>query len=390
MTTIRLNARISGTKRILSGHPWIFRDELVSPPEEGAGQVLPLFDGRGDLLGQGFYNPSSKIAFRLVTRSDRPVDNSFWRQRLEKAIAYRDSLKLDTDAKRLVYSEADGFPGLIVDAYGPCLSLQVLSLGMEGIRDLILDLLQTYLKPSAVVVRNESPVRKLEGLHQETGLLRGTLPSPLKVREGDLHFRVDLLGGQKTGAYLDQRENRLLLRRYAQGLRTLDAFCYEGWFALHLARAGAAEVMAMDTSKPALEGVALNAAMNGCSNVHPLEANCFEGLRALAEDGERFDLIVVDPPPFARRKSDIGAALRAYREINRRALACIRPGGLLFTCCCSHGVSQDLFSRAVAAAAGRARRRLVLLAQRLQALDHPIQFNEPESLYLKGMLFRCL
>jgi 23S rRNA (cytosine1962-C5)-methyltransferase len=250
-------------------------------------------------------------------------------------------------------------------------------------------LLEEYLQPKAVVLRCDSPVRALEGLKPEKGILSGKLPSPLNVQEGDLVFHVNLLEGQKTGAYLDQRENRFLVRRFTQGKRALDAFCYEGWFAMHLARAGATEVLALDTSEQALEGVVRNGAANRISSVRPVKMNCFEGLKTLAQNKERFDLVVLDPPPFARRKADVRSALRAYRDINRRAIACLNPGGILFTCCCSHGISQDRFAGAVAAAAGKARKKLILVEQRIQALDHPIQFNEPESLYLKGLLFRC-
>ncbi|MHC4944880.1 MAG: class I SAM-dependent rRNA methyltransferase [Planctomycetota bacterium] len=380
----------SGWKRIMAGHPWIFRDDLVSPPAEGQGKVACLLDHKSRFMGRGFYNPDSRIAFRLITREDRPVDAAFWRERLEAALRYRDSLSIESTARRLVYSEADGFPGLIVDDYGGCLVLQILTLGMERIRDQLIELLDSALSPAAMVLRNDSPVRRLEGLEQETAVLSGSLPDPLVIQEGDLRFAVDLLEGQKTGAYLDQRDNRLALRSFAEGKRVLDAFCYDGWFALHLAGAGASEVIALDSSSQALERLGQNAGLNGIENVEARKANCFDALKALARDEERFDLIVLDPPPFARRKADIGGALSAYREINSRAIRCLNPGGLLFTCCCSHGISQDRFSGVVAAAAGRARRKLLLLEQQLQPKDHPILFNEPESLYLKGMLFTCL
>jgi 23S rRNA (cytosine1962-C5)-methyltransferase len=380
----------SGWKRIMAGHPWIFRDDLVSPPAEGQGKVACLLDHKSRFMGRGFYNPDSRIAFRLITREDRPVDAAFWRERLEAALRYRNSFSLESTARRLVYSEADGFPGLIVDDYGGCLVLQILTLGMERIRDQLIELLDSALSPAAMVLRNDSPVRRLEGLEQETAVLSGSLPDPLVIQEGDLRFAVDLLEGQKTGAYLDQRDNRLALRSFAEGKRVLDAFCYDGWFALHLAGAGASEVIALDSSSQALERLEQNAGLNGIENVEARKANCFDALKALARDEERFDLIVLDPPPFARRKADIGGALAAYREINSRAIRCLNPGGLLFTCCCSHGISQDRFSGVVAAAAGRARRKLLLLEQQLQPKDHPILFNEPESLYLKGMLFRCL
>lgn len=379
----------AGWKRFAAGHPWIFKDGLDRAPDEGAGEIMRLYDSQGRLLGSGFYNPRSRIAFRFITRRDRPVDSAFWSARLDAAIRYRRINLSDSTARRLVYSEADGFPGLIVDDYNGCLSMQVLTLGMEKIRDLILELLQEKCAPQAVVLRNDSPIRKLEGLEPEKRVLSGDLPDPVEVREGDLTFVVDLLEGQKTGAYLDQRDNRFFLRAFGEGRRVLDAFCYDGWFGLHLAKAGAAEVLALDSSEQALQRLEQNAAMNDISNITARKANCFDALKSLDEEGEKFDLIVLDPPPFARRRADIGSALRAYRQLNTRALSCLNPGGLLFTCCCSHGVTQDRFAATVSAAAAKARRRLILLDQRLQPPDHPILFNEPESLYLKAMLFRC-
>lgn len=390
MNDLKLMVSKAGWKRIMAGHPWVFQDELVEPPKEEGGGILPLFDGLGRFLGKGFYNPDSRIAFRFVTRRDVPMDEGFWRGRLNEAVRRREELGLASDARRLVYSEADGFPGLILDDYAGCLSLQILTRGMEGIRDLLIDLLQESLSPKVVVLRCDSPVRRLEGLALEKGVVAGALPGHVEVREGDLNFRVDLLEGQKTGAYLDQRDNRLHLRSFAGGRRVLDAFCYDGWFALHLARAGAKEVEAWDTSDSALERGRVNASLNQIDGVDFRKMNCFDGLKDAVREGKAFGLIVLDPPPFARRRGDIRSALRAYKDINQRAIQCLEPGGLLFTCCCSHGISQDRFAGAVAAAAGAARRRLVLLEQRLQPLDHPILFNEPESLYLKGLLFRCL
>jgi 23S rRNA (cytosine1962-C5)-methyltransferase len=390
MEEISLTVTQSGWKRILAGHPWIFRDDLESPPEQGDGEIVRLKDHKDRYLGRGFYNPTSRIAFRLITREDRPVDADFWKESLEAAVAYRKVLALESTARRLVYSEADGFPGLIVDDYAGCLVLQILSKGMDRIQDLIFALLDSVLSPTAMVLRNDSPVRNLEGLEQGTGVIAGEVPDPLVIHEGDRPLIVDPLKGQKTGAYLDQREARLALRTFAPGKRVLDAFCYDGWFAIHLAAAGASGVVALDSSDQALERLARNAGLNGITHIEARRANCFDALKRLARDGERFDLIVLDPPPFARRRADIRSALAAYREINSRAIRCLEPGGLLFTCCCSHGISQDRFSGVVAAAAGRARRKLILLEQRIQPKDHPILFNEPESLYLKGMLFRCL
>ncbi len=390
MNSIRITARASGIRRILSGHPWLFRDDLLSSPSDRAGQILPLFDGAGRFFGQGFYNPVSRIAFRLITRDDRAVDRAFWSEKLEEAIKFRESLGIDSTARRLVFSETDGFPGLVVDDYGGYLAVQILTLGRENRKGDLLQILDEQLRPRAMVLRNDAPVRKLEGLEQERYVIAGKLPSAVEVREGELHFEVDLLEGQKTGAYLDQRENRLYLKSFGAGRRVLDAFSYDGWFAIHLAAQGASSVLALDSSKAALDRLARNASRNGVQNIETRKANCFDALKNLAESEERFDLIVLDPPPFARRKVDIPGALKAYKEIHRRALKCLNPGGLLFTCCCSPGISQDRFAGTVATAAGKARRRLLLLAQRIQAPDHPVLFNEPESLYLKALLLKVL
>ncbi|MBU0755860.1 MAG: class I SAM-dependent rRNA methyltransferase [Planctomycetes bacterium] len=385
----RLLINKEGWKRLTAGHPWIFKDGFTTLPKEGFGEILPLYDRNDHCLGRGFYNPRSRIVFRVITREDREINADFWESRLETAIALRKTFNIDSTAHRLVYSEADGFPGLIVDDYNGFLSVQIQTLGMDKIRDLLVALLQKNCAPQAVVLRNDSPIRKLEGLPQEKTIISGSLPKTLEVQEGNLRLAVDLMEGQKTGAYLDQRDNRLFLRKYARNRKVLDACCYDGWFALHLARSGATHVLALDSSAAALKRLERNAEMNDLANITSKKANCFDALKTMAEAGELFDLIVLDPPPFARRRTDIGNALKAYKQLNARAMACLNPGGLLFTCCCSHGVSQDRFATCVTTAAQQAKRRLILLEQRLQPADHPILFNEPESLYLKGLLFRC-
>ena len=391
MESSKLIVNRNGYLRLRRGHPWLFRDDIEDPPKKQAGHILPLFDHQGHYLGRGFYNPKSRIAFRMVTTEDRPLNEAFFAERIEDAIRRREVLAPDSDAYRLISSEADGLPGLVVDRYADCLSMQILSLGMDRRKDLVLSILNERLSPKAVVGRNDVPVRELEGLPREKGVISGELPDPLLVREGDLSFKVDLLEGQKTGAYLDQRENRLMLRSYAEGRRVLDAFSYDGWFTLHMAKAGASEVTALDASAGALSRLQANAERNGIEGIKTLKGNAFDVLKDLAEEEgqkESFDLVILDPPPFARRRGDVNRALKAYRDVNIRGLNLLRPGGLLLTCCCSHGVSQDAFADAAARAAGKVRRRLILLEQRLQPQDHPILFNEPESLYLKALLFR--
>jgi len=374
-----------GAERWRRGHPWIYRSDVASGAAEAG--VVRVEDGRGAPLGMAFYSPPSLISVRMLTGDVRPIDLDFWRERLGAALAYRRTLAPDANAYRLVHGEADGIPSLIVDRYGDQLSVQLLSAGLETCRDEVVRVLVELLEPRGILARNDVAVRRYERLPQDVEVLHGEVPDRLEVREGRVRYLVDLAEGQKTGAFLDQRENRMLAARLSRG-RALDCFAYHGSFALHLAL-GADEVIAVDSSAPALERARANAEMNGYAHVRTREANAFDFLRAAEAAGDLYDLVVVDPPAFAKDKRSVDAALRGYKELNLRAMRILAPGGHLLTFSCSHHVSEERFDamlRDAAADAGRPLRRLGVLQQ---APDHPILMQVPETLYLKGALIQA-
>ena len=363
-------------------HPWVYRDDLRGVAESLAGQVVRVKGPDGSLVGQAFCNPRSKITLRWLTDdSDCPVDRSFWAGRLQAALELRRRVVKDSSAYRLIHSEADGFPGLIVDRYGDVLVVQSLSLGIEQVMPTLLDLLEEMLKPVAVVARNDSPVRRLEGLVVEKKLLSGKLPDRIEVTEGERRYRVDVMEGHKTGAYLDQRENRLWSRQFARG-RVLDAFAYQGAFTLQAAGA-AQEVLAVEDSAAALERLKENLELNGITNVRAERGNAFDRLRELEKNGERFDLVILDPPAFAKNRGEIRDAWRGYREINLRALRILNPAGTLITSSCSHLVNEEIFAEILREAAADSQRTVRFLESRTQSRDHPILLTHPESKYLK-------
>ncbi len=363
-------------------HPWSYRDDLQAIDAKLAGQVVRVKSAGGQVLGQAFCNPASKIALRWLTaNADEPVDRRFWAARLRAALELRERVVRDSNACRLIHSEADGFPGLIADRYGDVLVVQVLSRGMEEIFAVVLDLLKEAISPAAVVARNDSPVRKLEGLPQEKKVLAGKLPGRIEVTEGDRRYSVDVMEGHKTGAYLDQRENRVRAREYARG-RVLDCFAYQGGFALQVS-ASAKEVLALEDSAAGVEQIKENLALNGIANVRAERANVFERLRALEKEGARFDLVVLDPPAFAKNRAELKDAWRGYRDINLRALRLLNPRGTLITCSCSHLITDEIFSEILREASRDAGRAVRLVETRTQSRDHPVLLTHPESKYLK-------
>lgn len=377
-----------------TGHPWLYRDDLVetkgASPERsrGTGELVRVIGPGGEFLGQYFYNPRSKIALRLVRRDEGLVDRGFWAARLRAAIAYRERVVRDATAYRLIASESDGFPGLIVDRYADVLVLQSASAGIEALLPMLVELLVEACAPSAIVARHDGAVRALEGLPPGTVLLHGTPPARVEIQEGDCRFRVDVMTGQKTGWYLDQRETRGVAAGYARG-RVLDLFAYQGGFACRAARR-AAQVIAVESSEAALAALGEQAALNGLTNVTAVKANVFDYLKAAARAGERWDLIVLDPPAFAKRKTEVAGAQRGYKDLNLRALTCLAPGGRLITCSCSHNVSEALFLDILRDAAADARREVRVAEVRTQAADHPILLSLPESHYLKCAVLEAL
>jgi 23S rRNA (cytosine1962-C5)-methyltransferase len=380
-------------ERVLHGHPWVFQSEVDHiRGEYQPGDIVSVVGGRGQFLGKGYINPKSQIIVRMLTQHDEPIDAAFFRRRVERAWAYRQRVLKDTGSCRVIFGEADFLPGLIVDKFGDILVIQALALGIEKWLNEIVDAVEEIIQPRGIYERNDVPVRELEGLTQRTGFLRGEFDPRLVIEENGLKMLVDVAEGQKTGYFLDQRDNRFAIRKYIRpGDRVLDCFCNVGGFALNAAAAGAGEVLAVDASADALNWVRENARLNGLEG--PLryeEGNAFDILRRLEGQKEQFDLIVLDPPAFAKNKGALEGAARGYKEINLRALRMIKEGGFLVTCSCSYHMVPDLFRAVVADAAFDARRRLRLVEERAQALDHPIVVGYPESHYLKCLIYEVL
>jgi 23S rRNA (cytosine1962-C5)-methyltransferase len=377
-----------GERWLRSGHPWIFRGDIQTLNQTDQGQIIRLVNKDHSFLAWAFYSPHSRIAFRIISRTPDPIDRRHWEGVLKKAVERRKGLLGHQQACRLVFSEADEMPGLIADWYAGHLVIQSLIPGIDCILDKLIDIFHSLLEPVSILLRNDMEARSLEHLPLRVEGVHGNIPERILIQEGPIRYEVDLLKGQKTGAYLDQRENHQRLADWVRpGARVLDCFCYNGGFALHLA-GKAGEVLAVDDSGPALENARRNVALNGLSNITFLKKNIFDFLKAAEIGGERFDLIVLDPPPFARKKSDLASALRGYQDLNRRALNCLNPGGLLNTYSCSFHISESLFLEILSASVRKAGVRVLLLEKRLQAADHPVLVNFPESLYLKGLLLQ--
>ena len=369
-----------GLRRLEGGHPWVFASDLKAPLTGTPGLALAV-DGRGRPVGQGLYNPLSKLAFRLLTRQTEPVDEAFFASRVARACAYRERVTLGYEAFRVVHSEGDGLPGLTVDKYGEYLVMQVHAAALVPFVPVILETLRSYYQPKGLLARNDSPVRALEGLPKEVTVLHGTVPERVPYREGPVTLLAAPYTGQKTGAFLDQRENHVYAGELARG-RCLDVFSYHGGFALQLASAPDTEVLAVDSSAAALAHTAAGAARNGLV-VRTRKGDAFEVLRALSEAGEGFDTIVLDPPAFAKGRGDVARALAGYKEINLRAMGLLNPGGRLLTASCSHHVSEPDFYAVLASASADAGRGLRVLERRGAAGCHPERLGVNETRYLK-------
>jgi len=374
-----------GEARIGSGHPWVYRSDILDVRAD-RGEVVQVVGRRKVPLGFALYSDRSEIALRMVSRTGETPGLQTWRARIDAAAAYRDSLRIDATAYRVVHSEADRLPGLIVDRYGDYLVLQALVQGVDRLLPELTGLLVERLQPAGILARNDPRVRLLEGLEQRVEVLYGTVPDVLEVREGAVTYAVDPHRGQKTGLFLDQRENRLAAARYARG-RALDAFSYNGGFAMALAPL-CDEVLAVDVSEDAVSRIAENASRNHLANIRALTMNVFDELRELERRGERFDTIVLDPPAFAKNKAAVPKALSGYKEINLRALKLLSPGGFLITCSCSYNITESLFADVLADAAVDARAEVAVVEKRMQARDHPVLMTVPETYYLKCFILR--
>jgi len=375
-----------GAGRWRRGHPWIYRSDVVDGP--AAAGIVMVTDPRGAFLGRALWSPGSEIRLRLLTRDDTPIDAAWWTEQLRRAHDRRARLDPPATAYRVVHAEGDGLPSLIVDRYGEYVVAQLLSAGLEAVRDDVLAAIHAVLGPAGVLLRNDASVRRHEGLPLGIEPVCGTVPDPLEVREGTLRFYAAPHRGQKTGAFLDQREHHALMGQLAHG-RALDLFCYHGLFTLHMA-ARAERVTGVDSSAEALAMAAENQRLNARVNVEWVEANAFDLLRELDEAGERFDTIVLDPPAFAKDRNAVPAALRGYKEINRRALRMLRPDGRLFTASCSYHVGRTAFLEMLAEAAADAHRSVTLERVLGQPSDHPELITVPETGYLKGALLRTV
>lgn len=387
MATVHL-ARGRGA-RIAAGHPWVYKTEVERiAGTADPGDIVSVVDSHGRLLGRGYINPRSQILVRLLTHRDEPVDADLIRRRVGAAWAYRKRIYGDPAVCRVIFGEADFLPGLIVDRFDAVLVVQSLTLGIERWQPVIVDALIEALEPQGIYERNDVPVRELEGLEQRTGLLWGRVDSPFWIEENGLAVQVDVAGGQKTGYFLDQRENRAAIRPYARGARVLDCFSNVGGFALNAVAGGAVAVLAVDASAEALAALAGNAARNGMNDAIQTEAgNAFDVLRRLDTEQARFDLVILDPPAFAKNRAALPGATRGYKEINLRALHMVPSGGFLVTCSCSYHMTPDLFRATVAEAAADAHRRLRLVEERGAARDHPVLVGYDESHYLKCLIY---
>jgi 23S rRNA (cytosine1962-C5)-methyltransferase len=388
LAKIKISPR--GATRLKAGHVWVYRSDIVSAEGVLPGSLVTVIDHRGKPLGTALYSSSSQIAVRMISNEAVEDLSTLLRHRIAEAIAYRESLVHDTGAYRLIFSEGDLLPGLIVDRYNDILSLQILTQAMDAdsVRETVLSELTARLHPASITERVDPRVRELEALApRASGLLQGAKTSTTFTMNG-IQFRYEAFEGQKTGAFLDQRENYAAAAQYAHG-DALDVFCYQGGFALHLAP-HCASVTAVDSSRPALEVADQNAALNhsllGANEIEWIEANAFDLLKDYSVSDRRYDTIVLDPPAFAKSKRDLDAALRGYKELNLRALKMLRPGGILVTCSCSYHIGQADFLEMLASAALDAHRTLRLIEVRGQCKDHPILLNVPETSYLKCVI----
>ena len=386
MNSVIVNKR--GADRIRGGHLWIYRSDVIKADDTAGGSIVTVRDQSRNFIGQAFYSDSSQIALRFLTQSEDAIDRSWWQRRIREAAGRRNRVEPDTNAYRLIYSEGDLLPSIILDRYDDVLVLQTLSQGSDAIKQLLTELLAEEFQPRAILERNDVRVRQHEGLELSNSVLFGTPPDEIEILQHGIRFVVSPSAGQKTGSFLDQRENRVAARALAHG-RALDCFTFNGAFALHLADL-CDEVTGIDISAEAIQSAQRNAVINEAANVNFLEANVFDVLREMEAAGERFDTIVLDPPAFAKNRASVSAAARGYKEINLRALKLLNPGGVLITCTCSYHMSEDLFLKLIAEAANDAHRRLQMVEKRTQASDHPILFGVPETYYLKCLIARVI
>jgi 23S rRNA (cytosine1962-C5)-methyltransferase len=384
--SVRVNRKAAG--RIASGHPWIFSSDVLDRGEAAPGDAVVVADPTGATLGTAHFSDSSQICLRLLSDRVETIDRAFYLRRIHQAEAYRQRVVASSDAYRLVHGEGDRLPGLVIDRYGAYFTVQTLDQGMDRAKPVIVSCLQEIFAPRGIVERNDAAVRKHESLPLQSGVLAGEIPDTVVVHMNGLDFHADLLRGQKTGIFLDQRENYVAAARYGRG-RALDCFTSTGGFALHLA--GHCEsVEAVDSSEAGLKTAELNRSANGITNVEFREADVFDLLAGYAAARREFEIVVLDPPAFAKSRRSLEGAVRGYKEINRRALELLRTGGILATCSCSHHLSEATLLEVVASASLDTGRKLRILERRTQSQDHPILLTVPETMYLKCLILEVV
>ena len=382
-STVTISAR--GEQRVRAGHPWIYRADVVDVSAT-AGDIVEVIGPRRRRIGDALFSDRSQISIRMLTVGDVAADQALLRARLERAIRFRESLHLDATAYRLVHGEADLLPSLVVDRYDEYLVVQTLSQGMDRLLPAITAMLVELLAAKGILARNDPRVRALEGLPQSIDVVHGDVPDAVVVKEGPVEYDVDLRKGQKTGLFLDQRENREAAARYARG-RLLDCFSYNGGFALRLART-CPEAEALDISADAVARIRANAIRNAVPHLQAREVNVFDELRRLERAGARYDIIVLDPPAFAKNKASIPKAMAGYKEINLRAMRLLNPGGYLVTCSCSYNVNEEMFGSVLHDASIDSHTPMTIVEKRMQGRDHPVLVGVPETYYLKCFILR--
>jgi 23S rRNA (cytosine1962-C5)-methyltransferase len=389
-TTIRVNS--SAQRRLESGHQWVFSNEVLDKlPEYESGQLVTIANNNGRAIAEGYVNPHTLIAVRALAGPNVPIDERFFRERIIGADMWRRALYPEQQTYRVIHGEADGLSGLVVDRYADHLSVQVLTAGMEQLQPIWLPILEEHFTPRAIIARNDTAFRQYENLSEAVTVLSGSPADTVEVEEHGVRFLVDIRGGQKTGLFLDQKDNRRALSSFAKDATVLDTFCYVGGWGLAAAKAGAASVVGVDSSESALAAARENARVNGVDDRCSFErADVFDALREFSAEGREFDIVVVDPPAFAKRRSQIPQAKKGYRDVNIQALKLVKPGGILATCTCSHHISSDQFRNLVVQAGRAAGRTLRLIEARGAAADHPVLLSMRETEYLTCLLLQAM
>ena len=388
METGQVVIRKRGADRLRRGHLWVYRSDVLDDTQAQPGDVVTVREERGTMVGKAFFSSRSQIALRLLTRQDVPIDVEFFRKRFAAADHLRERLGVDPLLSRRIYSEGDLLPGLIIDRYDDRFVVQSLIQATDRIQPLVTTILTERYQPRSILFRNDIKVRELEGLELHQELIGEALPETITLNEDGRQIAISMAAGQKTGSYLDQRDNRRAARRYARG-RALDAFSYVGGFSIQISDL-CERVEAVDISASAIELARANAQRNSFTNIECIEANVFDFLRERHKEGAQYDTIILDPPAFAKNKESLGGALRGYKEINNRAMRLLRPGGILITCSCSYHVTEGLFAEMLANAANDAGRWIRVLERRIQSVDHPVLLTVPETLYLKCFILEIL